>query len=81
MPQLKGNGAQSAIVQAVKPAIPLGLMIRPMRASNAEQVLETYEPGLDTGQVILQAHPGMEARRNRWDQGHACPSERCGLLR
>ncbi|MEV4477865.1 hypothetical protein [Nonomuraea sp. NPDC049504] len=38
----------SAIVQAVKPAIGPGLEIRPMRDSDAEQVLAIYQAGLDT---------------------------------
>ncbi|GAA3162858.1 hypothetical protein [Nonomuraea salmonea] len=43
-----GRDRHSAIVQAVKPAIGPGLEIRPMRDSDAEQVLAIYQAGLDT---------------------------------
>ncbi|MEV4551450.1 GNAT family N-acetyltransferase [Nonomuraea wenchangensis] len=49
-----GDGVHSAIVQAVKPAIGPGLEIRPMRESDAEQVLAIYQAGLDTGQASFE---------------------------
>ncbi|MFF0775720.1 GNAT family N-acetyltransferase [Nonomuraea wenchangensis] len=49
-----GDGVRSAIVQAVKPAAGEGLEIRPMRASDADQVLAIYQAGLDTGQASFE---------------------------
>jgi hypothetical protein len=49
-----GDGVHSAIVQAVKPAIGPGLEIRPMRDSDAEQVLAIYQAGLDTGHASFE---------------------------
>lgn len=49
-----GDGVHSAIVQAVKPAIGPGLEIRPMRDSDAAQVLAIYQAGLDTGQASFE---------------------------
>ncbi|MFB4294669.1 GNAT family N-acetyltransferase [Nonomuraea sp. ATR24] len=49
-----GDGVHSAIVQAVKPAIGPGLEIRPMRESDAEQVLAIYQAGLETGQASFE---------------------------
>ncbi|GAA4231425.1 L-amino acid N-acyltransferase YncA [Streptosporangium album] len=49
-----GDGVHSAIVQAVKPAISTGLVIRPMRESDAGQVLAIYQAGLDTGQASFE---------------------------
>ncbi|MCK2215213.1 GNAT family N-acetyltransferase [Actinomadura sp. ATCC 31491] len=49
-----GDGAHSAIVQAVKPAIGPGLEIRPMRESDAAEVLAIYQAGLDTGQASFE---------------------------
>ncbi|MGR6919598.1 GNAT family N-acetyltransferase [[Actinomadura] parvosata] len=49
-----GDGVRSAIVQAVKPAAGEGLEIRPMRASDASQVLAIYQAGLDTGQASFE---------------------------
>ncbi|MFI6742744.1 arsenite methyltransferase [Nonomuraea sp. NPDC050451] len=57
-----GDGVHSAIVQAVKPAIGPGLEIRPMRESDAEQVLAIYQAGLDTGQASFETTaPSWEA--------------------
>ncbi|MBF8184813.1 methyltransferase domain-containing protein [Nonomuraea sp. K274] len=50
-----GDGIRSAIVQAVKPAAGQGLEIRPMRASDADQVLAIYQAGLDTGQASFES--------------------------
>ncbi|MGW0810605.1 GNAT family N-acetyltransferase [Nonomuraea sp. NPDC002799] len=49
-----GDGVHSAIVQAVKPAIGPGLEIRPMRESDAAEVLAIYQAGLDTGQASFE---------------------------
>ncbi|MET8339851.1 GNAT family N-acetyltransferase [Streptosporangium canum] len=49
-----GDGVHSAIVQAAKPAISPGLVIRPMRESDASQVLAIYQAGLDTGQASFE---------------------------
>ncbi|MEU5864018.1 GNAT family N-acetyltransferase [Nonomuraea sp. NPDC047529] len=49
-----GDGVHSAIVQAVKPAIGPGLEIRPMRESDAAEVLAIYQDGLDTGQASFE---------------------------
>ncbi|MGV9775405.1 GNAT family N-acetyltransferase [Streptosporangium sp. NPDC003464] len=49
-----GDGVHSVIVQAVKPAAGAGLEIRPMRASDASQVLAIYQAGLDTGQASFE---------------------------
>jgi L-amino acid N-acyltransferase YncA/2-polyprenyl-3-methyl-5-hydroxy-6-metoxy-1,4-benzoquinol methylase len=47
-------GLHSAIVQAVRPAAPGGVLIRPMRPADAEQVLAIYQAGLDTGQASFE---------------------------
>ncbi|WP_226900353.1 GNAT family N-acetyltransferase [Nonomuraea phyllanthi] len=49
-----GDGVHSALVQAVKPAIGPGLEIRPMRQSDAAEVLAIYQAGLDTGQASFE---------------------------
>ncbi|MFG2075071.1 GNAT family N-acetyltransferase [Nonomuraea maritima] len=49
-----GDGVHSAIVQAEKPAIRAGLEIRPMRESDAAEVLAIYQAGLDTGQASFE---------------------------
>jgi L-amino acid N-acyltransferase YncA/2-polyprenyl-3-methyl-5-hydroxy-6-metoxy-1,4-benzoquinol methylase len=55
-------GLSSAIVQAVRPAAPDGVLIRPMRAADAAQVLAIYQAGLDTGQASFEtAAPTWEA--------------------
>jgi L-amino acid N-acyltransferase YncA len=48
-----GDGVQSAIVQAAKPAAGEGMEIRPMR-DDADQVLAIYQAGLDTGQASFE---------------------------
>ena len=59
-------GLRSAIIQATRPAAPPGLLIRPMRASDAEQVLAIYQAGLDTGEASFEtAVPSWDA----FDQG------------
>jgi L-amino acid N-acyltransferase YncA/SAM-dependent methyltransferase len=49
-----GDGVHSAIVQATKPAAGPGVEIRPMRESDADQVLAIYQSGLDTGQASFE---------------------------
>jgi L-amino acid N-acyltransferase YncA/precorrin-6B methylase 2 len=57
-----GGGLSSAVIQAVRPAAPVGLLIRPMRPADAAQVLAVYQAGLDTGQASFEsAAPGWEA--------------------
>jgi L-amino acid N-acyltransferase YncA/2-polyprenyl-3-methyl-5-hydroxy-6-metoxy-1,4-benzoquinol methylase len=57
-----GGGLSSAVIQAVRPAAPDGVLIRPMRAADADQVLGVYQAGLDTGQASFEtAAPGWEA--------------------
>ncbi|GAA3814982.1 hypothetical protein GCM10022226_39760 [Sphaerisporangium flaviroseum] len=55
-----GDGVHSAIVQAAKPAAAPGVEIRPMRESDADQVLAIYQAGLDTGQA------GFETTAPSW---------------
>ena len=57
-----GGGLSSAIIQAVRPAAPPGVLIRPMRAADADQVLAVYQAGLDTGQASFETTaPAWEA--------------------
>ena len=57
-----GGGLSSAIIQAVRPDAPNGLLIRPMRAADAAGVLAVYQAGLDTGQASFEtAAPAWEA--------------------
>jgi L-amino acid N-acyltransferase YncA/2-polyprenyl-3-methyl-5-hydroxy-6-metoxy-1,4-benzoquinol methylase len=57
-----GGGLRSAIVAAVRPAAPPGVLIRPMRAADASQVLAIYQAGLDTGQASFEVTaPGWGA--------------------
>ncbi|MFI6789816.1 GNAT family N-acetyltransferase [Nonomuraea sp. NPDC050383] len=49
-----GEGVHSAIIQAAKPAIGPGMEIRPMRDSDAEQVLAIYQAGLDSGHASFE---------------------------
>ncbi|MEV7010234.1 N-acetyltransferase family protein [Streptosporangium sp. NPDC051022] len=51
----------SAIVQATKPTAGPGLEIRPMRHSDADQVLAIYQAGLDDGQA------GFETTAPSWE--------------
>jgi L-amino acid N-acyltransferase YncA/2-polyprenyl-3-methyl-5-hydroxy-6-metoxy-1,4-benzoquinol methylase len=56
-----GGGLSSAVVRAVRPAAPGGVLIRPMRAADAGQVLAVYQAGLDTGQASFEtAAPSWE---------------------
>jgi L-amino acid N-acyltransferase YncA len=57
-----GCGLVSAVIQAVRPAAPDGVLIRPMRAADAGQVLAVYQAGLDTGQASFEVTaPSWEA--------------------
>jgi L-amino acid N-acyltransferase YncA/2-polyprenyl-3-methyl-5-hydroxy-6-metoxy-1,4-benzoquinol methylase len=47
-------GLLSAIIRAVRPAAPEGVLIRPMTAADADQVLAIYQAGLDTGQASFE---------------------------
>ena len=47
-------GLRSAIIQATRPAAPPGILIRPMRPSDAGQVLAIYQAGLDTGDASFE---------------------------
>jgi L-amino acid N-acyltransferase YncA/2-polyprenyl-3-methyl-5-hydroxy-6-metoxy-1,4-benzoquinol methylase len=59
-------GLRSAIIQATRPAAPPGVLIRPMRAGDANQVLAIYQAGLDTGDASFEtAAPAWDA----FDQG------------
>jgi L-amino acid N-acyltransferase YncA/2-polyprenyl-3-methyl-5-hydroxy-6-metoxy-1,4-benzoquinol methylase len=49
-----GDGLSSAIIQAVRPAAPDGVLIRPMRTADSGQVLAIYQAGLDTGQASFE---------------------------
>jgi L-amino acid N-acyltransferase YncA len=49
-----GDAVHSAIIQATKPAISPGVEIRPMRESDAGQVLAIYQAGLDTRQASFE---------------------------
>jgi L-amino acid N-acyltransferase YncA/SAM-dependent methyltransferase len=49
-----GGGLSSAIIRAVRPAAPDGVLIRPMRAADVGQVLAVYQDGLDTGQASFE---------------------------
>lgn len=56
-----GGGLSSAVIQALRPAAPDGVLIRPMRGADARQVLEVYQAGLDTGQASFEtAAPSWE---------------------
>lgn len=57
-----GEGVSSAIIRAARPAAPAGILIRPMRAADAGEVLAVYQAGLDTGQSSFEtAAPAWEA--------------------
>jgi L-amino acid N-acyltransferase YncA len=49
-----GGALRSAIVQAVRPTAPVGVLIRPMRTADAAEVLAIYQSGLDTGQASFE---------------------------
>ena len=57
-----GGGLFSAIISAVRPGAPDGVLIRPMRAADASQVLAIYQAGLDSGQASFETvAPGWDA--------------------
>ncbi|MFI0408229.1 GNAT family N-acetyltransferase [Actinomadura sp. 3N508] len=47
-------GLQSAVGRAAEPASPSGILIRPMRAGDAADVLAIYQSGLDTGDASFE---------------------------
>lgn len=51
-----GPGLRSAIVQAGKPNAPRAMTIRPMRPSDADQVLAIYQAGLDGGDASFETN-------------------------
>ncbi len=56
-----GGGLFSAVIQAVRPAAPDGMLIRPMRAGDARGVMAVYQAGLDTGLASFEtAAPSWE---------------------
>jgi L-amino acid N-acyltransferase YncA len=57
-----GSALASAVIRAVRPAAPEGVLVRPMRAGDAGQVLAVYQAGLDTGQASFETTaPSWEA--------------------
>jgi L-amino acid N-acyltransferase YncA len=57
-----GGGLFSAVIRAVRPAAPEGVLIRPMRAADAGGVLAVYQAGLDTGDASFETvAPAWEA--------------------
>lgn len=57
-----GDGLRSAIIKAVRPSAPDGVLIRPMRSADASEVLAIYQAGLDTGQASFETEaPGWAA--------------------
>jgi L-amino acid N-acyltransferase YncA/DNA-binding transcriptional ArsR family regulator len=57
-----GRPVPSAIIHAVRPDAPDGVLIRPMRAADGDQVLAIYQAGLDTGQGSFETTaPGWDA--------------------
>jgi L-amino acid N-acyltransferase YncA len=55
------------VVPAIDPATPEGTVIRSMRAADAEQVLEIYQDGLDTGNASFET---VVPTWERWDAAH-----------
>ena len=55
------------VVPAIEPATPDGTVIRSMRAEDAEQVLEIYQDGLDTGDASFET---VAPTWKRWDAAH-----------
>jgi L-amino acid N-acyltransferase YncA/2-polyprenyl-3-methyl-5-hydroxy-6-metoxy-1,4-benzoquinol methylase len=54
-------GVHAAVIQAVRPAAPAGILIRPMRPADAAGVLAVYQAGLDTGNASFEtAAPAWE---------------------
>jgi L-amino acid N-acyltransferase YncA/2-polyprenyl-3-methyl-5-hydroxy-6-metoxy-1,4-benzoquinol methylase len=55
-------GLRAAIIQATRSAAPPGILIRPMREGDADQVLTIYQAGLDTGDASFEtAAPAWDA--------------------
>jgi hypothetical protein len=55
------GGLSSAVIRAVRPAAPDEVLIRPMRAADAAEVLAVYQAGLDTG------HASFETAAPAWE--------------
>ena len=55
------------VMPAIEPATPDGTVIRSMRAEDAEEVLEIYQDGLDTGDASFET---MAPTWERWDAAH-----------
>jgi L-amino acid N-acyltransferase YncA/2-polyprenyl-3-methyl-5-hydroxy-6-metoxy-1,4-benzoquinol methylase len=49
-----GGGLSSAVIRAVRPAAPDGVLIRPMLTADSAEVLAIYQAGLDTGQASFE---------------------------
>ena len=47
-------GLHSAIIQAIRPAAPAGVLLRPMAPADAGAVLAIYQAGLDTGDASFE---------------------------
>jgi L-amino acid N-acyltransferase YncA/2-polyprenyl-3-methyl-5-hydroxy-6-metoxy-1,4-benzoquinol methylase len=57
-----GGGLFSAVIRAVRPAAPDGVLIRPMSPADSAGVLAVYQAGLDTGQASFEVTaPAWEA--------------------
>lgn len=57
-----GVGVYSAIVKAGRPSAPEGVVLRPMRADDAEAVLSLYQSGIEEGNATFEtAAPSWEA--------------------
>jgi L-amino acid N-acyltransferase YncA/precorrin-6B methylase 2 len=57
-----GGGLSSAVIRAVRPDAPDGVLIRPMRTADAREVLAVYQAGLDAGQASFETvAPAWEA--------------------
>jgi L-amino acid N-acyltransferase YncA/2-polyprenyl-3-methyl-5-hydroxy-6-metoxy-1,4-benzoquinol methylase len=55
-------GVHPAVIQAMRPTAPGGVLIRPMRAADAAGVLAVYQAGLDTGNA------SFETRAPAWEE-------------
>lgn len=77
------GGLSAAIIQAVRPAAPDGILIRPMRAEDSGQVLAVYQAGLDTGQgsfeVTAPSWETFDAARLALLQALIASSEDAGI--
>ncbi|HEX3923326.1 MAG TPA: GNAT family N-acetyltransferase [Streptosporangiaceae bacterium] len=61
MPGTPEPGVHAAVIQALRPAAPAGILIRPMRPADAAGVLAVYQAGLDSGNASFEtAAPAWE---------------------